>query len=528
MTLKHCVPLETSLTQTLYWAKQVRDNESKVAKQFGLSMWQLMANAGASAFELMRFKWPKAKRILLVVGKGNNAGDAFVLGKLAIEQGIDVDILSPFADLDEAMFKEDALKAYQELLGAATPEFARENQFTVHAFSSQELTPQDLNQYDVIIDGLLGTGFKPPLAEVYTAIVELVNYSKTQVLSLDLPSGLDADTGFAFNPVIEAEHTVTFVAVKAGLVTADSADFCGQLWLADLAIGHAFNEAVESNISVFTETSIKLANQMPTHMLSRRKKNSHKGSHGFILAFVANQGYAGAGRLSCEAALRSGASMVAVACHQSSSNAIVSARPEVIIAGDDFSSEHFKGMLAKANCLVVGPGLGQNTWAERAWQLALAQDKSMVVDADALNLLAKTPSYRNNWVLTPHPGEAARLLGWKTSEVQQNRFAAITKTQQKYGGICLLKGAGTLVTDGHEISVNTSGNEGMASAGMGDVLSGIIAALLQQCGDPFDAVKLAAYVHGKAADFAVESGVKGLLASDLFTPLRRLVNHYSQ
>ena len=233
----------------------------------------------------------------------------------------------------------------------------------------------------------------------------------------------------------------------------------------------------------------------------------------------------GAIRLASESALRTGASLVAVCCHQNNHAVVFNGRPELMIAPTEalpLENSHF---YQKAKVMLCGPGLGKNNWAQALFDQALASQKPCVVDADALHLLAENSQRRENWVLTPHPGEAAALLNSSIAEVEQDRFAAVRNISQQYGGVCVLKGAGSLISDGESVWINTSGNSGMASGGMGDVLSGIIAALMMQLSDTKAAARLAVYLHGCAADIiAKRNGKIGMLASDLFPEIQQLIN----
>jgi NAD(P)H-hydrate epimerase len=488
-----------SLPQQVYCANQVRDNEAIIARQCGLAMYQLMENAGEASFELLRKLWPKATKVLVLAGKGNNGGDALVVARLALAAGLEVEVCSVEQTPD---YQGDAARAYQNFVqtGGRLTAFAQ----------------VDCQHFDVIVDGLLGTGLSGEVRPAYAKVIDIVNAADRPVLSLDVPSGLCADRGRALGVSIYSSACITFVALKQGLLTGAAADYCPSLYLASLGIGERFAQQIATRVELTS------GNFLPK--LSPRQPSSHKGSSGFVLIFAANKGYGGAGRLAGEAALRAGAGLVALSCDAGNDALVMAGRPELVLASDNYQQPHFKQLLRRAQVVVVGPGLGIDNWARSAWQQALACELPMVVDADALRLLARQPQQRDNWLLTPHPGEAAVLLGCSVKEIEADRFAAVRNIARKYGGCCLLKGAGTLVSDGDKVSINRSGNPGMASAGMGDVLSGIIAALLLQQSCHFDALRLAAYIHGRAADIAGKDGQKGLLASDLFPLIRKLVN----
>ncbi|OUS27746.1 hypothetical protein A9Q98_09085 [Thalassotalea sp. 42_200_T64] len=488
-----------SIPQHAYHAEMVASNEGAIARQQQLTLYQLMVAAGQSSFELMQQQWPACNTILVVCGRGNNAGDGFVLARLALQFGMRV-YLQSLAALDD--YQGDAKLASQQFIDAGG--------------RIDKMDDIDLDGIDVIVDAMLGTGIKGEVRDKFRSLIELINLLDTPVLSLDLPSGLNANTGQVQGCAIVADITVTFVAIKIGLLTGKASDYCGQLYLAGLGIEQPFAN----------QTATKTFINAPAYLtpLAKRQPSSHKGKSGFVLTIAGNKGMPGAARLASEAALRTGAGLVAVACHPGNRVMITATRPELMLIdiGTDHRGEQQK--LTKVDAVVLGPGLGANDWAETKFRQGLALNKPMVVDADGLNLLAEYPQYRENWVLTPHPGEAARLLNTSISAVEADRFAAVKAIAVKYGGICVLKGAGSLISDGDSVAINITGNAGMAVGGMGDVLAGILGALILQSDNIYTAAKFAVYIHGKAADMAIIDGQKGLLASDLFPYIRQLVN----
>jgi ADP-dependent NAD(P)H-hydrate dehydratase / NAD(P)H-hydrate epimerase len=254
--------------------------------------------------------------------------------------------------------------------------------------------------------------------------------------------------------------------------------------------------------------------------LPRRDRCSHKGDYGHVLIVGGDRGYSGAARLAGEAALRVGAGLVSVATRAEHAGLMNLSRPELMCHGVN-TADQLAVLLEKASVVVVGLGLGQSNWAKELFSTALNSQKKMVIDADGLNLLARSPVVNPDWILTPHPGEAARLLNCSTAEIQRDRFSSVLSLQAKYGGIVILKGSGTLIASGDEIAVSTTGNPGMASGGMGDVLAGVIAGLLAQGLSLKNAAQQGVYNHGLAADLAAENdGERGLLASDLMPYLR--------
>ncbi|WNC68393.1 NAD(P)H-hydrate dehydratase [Thalassotalea nanhaiensis] len=488
-----------SIPQYAYSAEAVQKNEGKIAEQANLNLYQLMESAGLAAFQLLQSQWPNCKTFLIVCGKGNNGGDGFVLARLALENGIQV-YLHSLAAVEN--YQGDAKRACEQYLKAGG---------CLHTIDEI-----DFSTVDIIVDALLGTGLSRTVRDNYRDVIELLNQLEKPILSLDVPSGLNANTGQVLGCAINAEATITFVGVKKGLLTGVAGDHCGELHFSGLGIGAAFSQQVNSTVTINSRDSLTA--------LQPRRQSAHKGDSGFVLVVGGNLGMPGAVRLSAEASLRSGAGLVAVACHKHNQMIVTATRPELMLVSIGSKNIDNQHKVHKTNVVVIGPGLGTDTWATEQFQRVLALNKPMVVDADGLNLLASNPQYRKNWVLTPHPGEAARLLHCTVAEIEQDRFESAKAIALKYGGVCVLKGAGTLISDGNNVVINITGNSGMAVGGMGDVLSGIIGALILQSTNIFLAARYAVYLHGRAADIAITYGQKGLLASDLFPYIRQLVN----
>jgi NAD(P)H-hydrate epimerase len=298
--------------------------------------------------------------------------------------------------------------------------------------------------------------------------------------------------------------------LKQGLFTGYAADYCGEIFYASLAVPDTIFQAVTSSV-------VRVV-KIP---LPRRDRCSHKGNYGHVLIVGGDWGYSGAARLAGEAALRAGAGLVSVATRTEHAGLMNLNRPELMCHGVETAGQLAR-LFEKASVVVIGPGLGQSDWAIELFTATLKAQKPLIIDADGLNLLARSPVTNPDWILTPHPGEASRLLSCSTAEIQHDRFASVSALQANYGGIAILKGAGTLIASGDEIAVSTTGNPGMASGGMGDVLAGVIAALLAQGLSLKNAAQQGVYRHGQAADLAAgQDGERGLLASDLMPYLRR-------
>lgn len=500
-----------SLSQPAYSAKQVLQNEVMVAKKLHITMPDLMVRAGLAAFNQILQCWPKINSMLVICGSGNNGGDGFVIARLAHLAGLDVSVLS----LNKpASF--NARLACQALKDAGVT-IIKQDKLLGH--NPEQVITSFTGE--LIVDGIFGIGFHGQLSEDIKNLIVVINQHKAKKFSIDIPSGLSATKGTVDSIAFIADVTITFIVLKQGLLTAMAANYIGDLFLNDLNIGQDFITHVSHQNNIYSQGHADLP------ALAKRPPISHKGDIGLLLAIGGNIGMPGAIRLSGEAALRSGASLLAISCHEGNQALVFNGRPEIMLASSSIKTLANSTILNKARVLIIGPGLGRDDWAEQMFDLALLQGKPCVIDADALHFLSERNVYNNLWVLTPHPKEASRLLNCTVAEIEADRFGAVKKIAKKYGGICLLKGAGSLISNGHQTWVNSTGNVGMASGGMGDVLSGIIGALLLQMPDAFKAVRLACYIHGAAADrIADKNGQRGMLASDLFAELQHLVNEY--
>jgi len=375
---------------------------------------------------------------------------------------------------------------------------------------------QVLTDADVIIDALLGTGFSGALEGQWGALVDAANAAPAPVLSIDIPSGLAADTGQVEGSAMQAELTVTFIGHKPGLYTGEGPACCGEIVFDDLG--------VPAGVYARVAPCARLDNgQTPNPFPAPRRRTAHKGDFGHVLVIGGDHGMNGAARLAGEAALRSGAGLVSLATRQAHAASLAAACPELMCHGIE-TAAGLKPLLARADVVVAGPGLGRSEWAQQLLSATLESAQPLVLDADALNLLAGEPLTRADWILTPHPGEAARLLATTTAEIQADRLAAGQALQARWHGTVVLKGAGTLVCAADALPVIcATGNPGMAAAGMGDVLSGITAALLAQGLSQARAAQAAVILHGAAGDRAARQGERGRLARDLIAEFPALL-----
>ncbi|MGH8458750.1 MAG: NAD(P)H-hydrate dehydratase, partial [Nevskiales bacterium] len=398
-------------------------------------------------------------------------------------------------------------QALRELLSAGL----RARPFEVDAFADAE----------VIVDALLGIGLTRPAEGAFRQIIDAINHAHAggvRVLAVDIPSGLDADRGIVLGAAVKADVTVCFIGLKLGLLTGVGSHHCGRLVFAGLDIPTAAYTGL-------TPAALRITDSQRRAALPPRRRDAHKGSHGHVVLIGGDAGMAGAIRLAGEACLRGGAGLVSIATRAAHAALITQARPELMCQGIEQLSD-LDPLLARASVIAIGPGLGQSDWGHVIWDKIKSSSLPMVADADALNLLAQKPFHRDDWVLTPHPGEAARLLGCGSAKIQADRPAAVAALAERYGGVVVLKGAGTLVqVAGEGLHVCDAGNPGMATGGMGDLLCGVIAALRAQGLDAATAARTGVHIHARAGDTAAaQAGERGLLPSDLLSHIRALAN----
>ena len=488
----------SELPDALYTPEQVRELDRRAIEDHGIPGGVLMARAGRAAWRLVRRRFPGARRLLVLCGGGNNGGDGYVIARLAADAGLAVE-LCPFAD--PSGLSGDARRAADEALACVPP---------------VTFSPGRLAAADLVVDALLGTGLDRPVSGAMADAIEAVNASPCPVVAVDVPSGLSARTGQVMGVAMRAAVTPTFIGLKQGLFTGEAADCVGEVVFDDLQVPAAVHDGMQPSAHLLRPAALAEA-------LPRRPRTAHKGAFGHVLVIGGDHGMGGAVRIAGEAAARSGAGLTSVATRPAHVPALLGARPELMVRGVE-SAEELSALLQRVDVLAVGPGLGQAEWGRALFEAVRDGDRPLVVDADGLNWLAQAPIRRDDWVLTPHPGEAARLLDTDVAAIDRDRFAAVTAIAGRYGGVAVLKGAGTLISDGRHCRVCTEGNPGMASGGMGDALTGLIAGLRAQGFDALTAACLGVQAHARAADRAASGGERGLLAGDLLDALRGVVN----
>ena len=490
----------TKLPNKIYRTAQVRELD-QLAISGGVPGYTLMCRAGQAALNELRSRWPRASRILVLCGAGNNGGDGYVVGRLAHEAGLKPMVV---ALTDPEALRGDARLAWEMLVRAGLPIY--------------EWEPGLLNVAEVVVDGILGTGIARPLEGRPKEVVQQINQSKKPVLALDVPTGLNADTGQALGEAIRADATVTFVGLKLGLYTGAAWDHTGDIVFADLDIASSVREQVHA-------VGTRIDGNLVHEVLPPRSRAAHKGNFGRVVLVGGGAGMPGAIKLAAEAALFVGAGTVTVLTRPEHVGVVLAGRPELMVRGVDDATVA-ESVLSNADVIAVGPGLGVDSWGRAMLDAVLKVDKPTVVDADGLNCLVGSGKKRANWVLTPHPGEAARLLQLDSGSVQRDRLKSAAALLEAHGGIIVLKGPGTIVaTSGEGPWICDRGNPGMAAPGMGDVLTGVIAGVAGQCGDLFSAARAGVFIHGAAGDDAAKAiGQRGLVASNLMPYLVRRVN----
>src|SRR5689334_4474857 len=430
-----------ALPIALYSTAQVRALDAHAIEVLGIPGYTLMKRAGEAALRYLRTRWPMAHRIVIVCGGGNNGGDGYVLARFAQAAGFTVSVL---AAVSVESLRNDARQACED--------------FKSSGGQLRPFSPDLLREGEVIVDALLGTGLKGGARPELEKVIAHINSASRPIFALDVPSGLDSDTGVPLGETVRADCTVTFVGLKTGLFIADGPEFSGTVFFDDLEVVAPQAKGFEPRLERIMEAEILRA-------LPRRRRSSNKGDFGRVLIVGSGTGMPGAVRLAGEACLRVGAGLVTVAVSADNVVAISAGRPELICLPLVHEGE-LEEAIERANVVAIGPGLGKTEWARKALATVLSSTKPLVVDAGALNLVAEAGARpRENWILTPHPGEAGRLLGIKTDEVQRDRLTSLERLIDRYHGTIVLKGAGTLVGTANRIpGLCERGNPGMATA----------------------------------------------------------------
>jgi len=512
----------------LVTASEMREMDRRAIQDLGIPSLVLMENAGRTTYQILRREFPDLQgEVAVLAGRGNNGGDGFVVARYLAQAGIPVavfllgqrdrvsgdarvnlDILPHLGIVAEEVLTEDDLKG------------------AIHRLARAGL----------IVDALLGTGLNSPVTGLLAALIQGVNHLRTPVLAVDIPTGLSADTGEVLGVALKAEVTATYGWPKLGQVLPPGRDYVGRLWQVDISIPPDLARAAPLELAEARDLRA---------LLAPRPFASHKGNFGHLLVLAGSEGKTGAAAMACEAALRAGAGLVTLGIPASLNDilevklteAMTLPLPEAAVARalGQTALRPIRQFLGDKSTLAVGPGLGTHP-ETRDLVCRLVRDlpQPMVIDADGVSHLAADSGCLKGAagprILTPHPGEMARLLGLTTAKVQARRLDLARETAARWGVILVLKGAQTVVAapDGRAC-LNSTGNPALASGGTGDVLTGLIGGFLAQGLNPWDAARLGVYLHGLAADFFVSRyGPRGMIAGDLLTVLPQMLAEFIQ
>ncbi len=489
--------------------KQVsREIDRRTIEEFGIPGVVLMENAGRAVASAILAEYPSAEKMAVICGAGNNAGDGFVIARHLISSGKAVSI--HIAERKER-YRGDAKTNLDSLLeiGAEVRELGGK-------------LPR-IKDADVIVDAIFGTGLDRDVGGFYEKLIKFINRQSAPCVCVDIPSGLDADTGRPLGVAVQADVTVTFAPAKLGICIYPGVDYAGKLCVADITIPRLLKEDLPLELLTF---------QKCRGLIKKRAADSHKGTYGHLLVLAGSPGKSGAAVLCAEAALRAGSGLVTLGVPNSISPAVEEKTTEVMSVSlkdskdgtfhPDAHEEVLRELDGKKTALAVGPGISTSRSTGKFLEKVIAQcEVPVTLDADALNIISKNPDILRKTkvpaVITPHPGEMARLCGVRTKQVQDDRVGISTRFSEEYGCYIVLKGARTVVTTpGGEVFINPTGNSAMATAGTGDVLTGIIGGLAAQGYDCLQSCLLGVFLHGHAADLLLEeTGTAGFTASEI-------------
>lgn len=481
---------------SLYTAEQVRELDRRAIEDHAVDGYALMTRAAEAAFRCLRLRRPAARRLAVYCGGGNNGGDGLVIARLARAAGLEVEVALAG---DPDRLHGAAARAWQDWNGPAV--------------ALGELHPGDA---DVVVDAMLGTGLDRPVEGTVARAIETINRAGRPVLAVDVPSGLDADRGAVLGTAVRADLTVTFIGAKRGLFTGAGVEHAGTVLFDDLEVPEAVYEGIGPSVASFGP-------EMLSPLLPPRAPGAHKGDAGHVLVVGGGPGFAGAARMTGEAALRAGAGLVSVVTRPEHVGALVAGCPSLMVHGIE-DADSLAPLLERADVVALGPGLGRTPWSHALLRAVLAATPGrMVIDADGLNLLAEEarPLGRGT-LLTPHPGEAARLLGRTVDAVQQDRFAACRELADRFDATVLLKGPGTIVAsnDGGAVTLLPGAQPALAVGGSGDVLTGIAAGLRGQGCAVAEAACCAGVLLTEAARQAERTmGTRSIVPTDLLALL---------
>lgn len=497
-------------------AREMRNIDRLAAEKFNLPGIVLMENAGRAAAEAAAKLLGdlRGKKVFFVCGGGNNGGDGFVAARWLHNQGVRVKV---FMTVDRGNLKGHAALHFDifEKMGLEYLELTNPREL--------EKARITIGFADLVVDALLGTGFQGEMSELYRECIDMMNSSGRPILAVDIPSGVNADTGGIPYLAVQAASTVTFGLPKPGLYLYPGAAHAGVVEVAPIGLPVELLTGNELRQTLITP-------EVAAALLPRRLPDAHKGNCGHVLAVAGSRGFSGAAYLATQGALRAGAGLVTAgvpdsifaAMETKTTEAMTLELPETLLGGLGADAVRvIRDFAARASVVLVGPGLGrQEETMESVREIIQTVDRPLVLDADALSALVGNLEFLTALsvlaVLTPHPGEMARLTGMTTEQIQADRIGVAQRYAVEWGNIVVLKGARTIVAfpDG-AVFLNPTGNPGMASGGMGDVLAGVIAALIAQGLSSHDAAVLGAYLHGLAGDLVAAGKPVGMTAMEL-------------
>lgn len=479
-------------------AVQMKQCDRFTIEEMGIPAMVLMERASLAVVEELLRAIPKPDSVLVVCGSGNNGGDGFAVARLLKERGIRVDV--SFVGREASMTRE-----------------CRMQRQICEKCGIKISSNFDAEEYTVIVDAIFGIGLSRPVTGAYAEVIAKINQSSARCVAVDIPSGIHADTGAVMGIAVRADLTVTFAAKKIGQILYPGAACCGTLIRREVGI------AVEHTEAVFTCDTSDL------YRLPERPSYSNKGSFGKVLLIAGSQGMSGAACLCAQAAYRSGCGLVRVFTPECNRTVIQTVLPEAMVTcyGKEMDAlSELAGALAWADVIGIGPGLGTDETTRDLLRCVMERwTKPLVIDADGLNLLAREKALlelrrriapEHPVIVTPHVGEMMRLTGKAKNEILADLIGACREFAAQHSLICVEKDARTVVSDGRRCCINTSGNQGMAVGGSGDVLTGVLCGLLAQGMEPFEAAALGVYIHGLAGDAAKDlCGSRGMMAGDI-------------
>lgn len=498
-------------------AKEMQEIDEKAIKELKIPSLVLMENAGVAAVRVLEEEFGdlSEKRIIILAGNGNNGGDGLVIARHLLNRDVNVKVYMLGTEEDLSEECRHNLSIFKKLQGEIS-------QITDMGLSKLRI---NITLTDIVIDALVGTGFAGEPKGVLSEIIGLVNNCRNPVVAIDVPSGVNSTSGAVYDGnAIRAMLTISFGFMKTGLVLYPGADYCGKLKVVDIGIPKQLAVHIKRHIT--DKTIIEL--------LPPRHAWAHKGTFGHCLVIAGSRSMPGAAYLTGYGLLRSGAGVVTLAVPACIKEQFPPGEVIVVPVQETEtgclglnSIDHLLELSKGKTALVIGPGLGRDSELQVMMKTILQSWQGpLVLDADGLNSITDlswltkiSAAIRRNWIFTPHPGEMARLLNQNTDEISKNRIEVAWSAYQQLGVNIVLKGAPTIIAGDNQIYINSTGNPGMSTAGMGDVLSGIVGALLCQGMNPFLAAVAGVYIHGQAGDHLNSEKGRGMIASDLLSIL---------